>query len=132
MKETLFSPDNSVRQIREGGITRPMHQWQNRAACADLDPDVFFPSKREVSGVESSEASAALEICRGCPVKVHCLEAALKEEKCEKARYGIRGGVTPAQRYRLYRRRRDLSRRALELQPALSEAFSTEITSAGR
>lgn len=69
--------------------------WQDQAACRDMDPLIFFPSRRG--------AGRAIAICKVCPVRFPCLHAALEEE-CTTHRdelAGVRGGLTAAARYRL-------------------------------
>src|SRR5699024_11264322 len=44
--------------------------WQERALCAQTDPEAFFPEK----GGSTREAK---KICTGCEVKAECLEYAL-------------------------------------------------------
>lgn len=60
--------------------------WLARAACAGGDLDLFF-----------SKPPLALEICARCPVRPECLYEALTVE-LPGARYGVRGGLTAAQR----------------------------------
>lgn len=82
--------------------------WYARAACAnhpDLDPDLWTDQPAPVHGGKigqwgAGEQKKAIAICRACPVMVECLNAALREEHgvVGKARYGIRGGLTPSQR----------------------------------
>lgn len=74
-------------------------KWQERANCLGLDPDLFFPER----GASTKEAK---EVCRGCEVKVECLEFALKERE----KSGIWGGLTEQERNRVVRQRA-LSRR---------------------
>jgi WhiB family redox-sensing transcriptional regulator len=44
--------------------------WQERALCAQTDPEAFFPEK----GGSTREAK---RICSGCEVRAECLEYAL-------------------------------------------------------
>lgn len=70
--------------------------WWSRAACKDLDPDLFHPiGPSAAQGIE-----AARRICRACPVSRQCLNLAI--ELGEPA--GIWGGRTPEER-RLIRAR---------------------------
>jgi WhiB family transcriptional regulator, redox-sensing transcriptional regulator len=71
----------------------PPDQWQERAACFGIDPDVFFP-------ISEDEAGTALAFCRVCPIREECLAWALKNGE----RYGVWGGTTEQQRRRLQRR----------------------------
>lgn len=75
--------------------------WHAGALCAnrtDLDP-VFFPER----GGNARVNKEAKEFCGNCPVRLGCLTAALDEEKGlpALARFGVRGGMTSAERARL-------------------------------
>src|SRR5512144_2088814 len=67
-------------------------QWQDRALCAQTDPEAFFPEK----GGSTREAK---KICLGCEVRDRCLEYALVNDE----RFGIWGGLSERQRRRLKR-----------------------------
>ena len=67
--------------------------WVAYAGCRDADPDWFFPG-------HEGDTSAALRVCRGCPVREDCLEWALET----RVRYGVWGGLTERERRRLLRR----------------------------
>ncbi|NMO02036.1 WhiB family transcriptional regulator [Gordonia sp. TBRC 11910] len=67
-------------------------QWQERALCAQTDPEAFFPEK----GGSTREAK---RICQGCEVKPECLEFALHNDE----RFGIWGGLSERERRRLKR-----------------------------
>lgn len=67
-------------------------QWQERALCAQTDPEAFFPEK----GGSTREAK---RICLGCEVKDECLEYALAKDE----RFGIWGGLSERERRRLKR-----------------------------
>lgn len=67
-------------------------QWQERALCAQTDPEAFFPEK----GGSTREAK---RICQGCEVKDMCLEYALANDE----RFGIWGGLSERERRRLKR-----------------------------
>ena len=47
--------------------------WQERALCAQTDPEAFFPEK----GGSTREAK---KVCLSCDVRVECLEYALQSE----------------------------------------------------
>lgn len=79
-------------------------EWEERAACRGLDPAIFFEAtfsqlsgQYRPDGVERAKA-----ICRPCPVREDCLEAALLRREPE----GVWGGLTEEERRRLLRRRR--------------------------
>ena len=66
--------------------------WQERALCAQTDPEAFFPEK----GGSTREAK---RICAGCDVRAECLEYALAHDE----RFGIWGGLSERERRRLRR-----------------------------
>ncbi|WP_165777498.1 WhiB family transcriptional regulator [Amycolatopsis antarctica] len=67
--------------------------WQERALCAQTDPEAFFPEK----GGSTREAK---RICQGCEVKDDCLEYALAHDE----RFGIWGGLSERERRKLKKR----------------------------
>ena len=68
-------------------------RWQERALCAQTDPEAFFPEK----GGSTREAK---RICTTCAVRNECLEYALGNDE----RFGIWGGLSERERRRLKRR----------------------------
>jgi WhiB family redox-sensing transcriptional regulator len=71
----------------------PEHEeWQDRALCAETDPEAFFPEK----GGSTREAK---RICSGCEVRAECLEYALAHDE----RFGIWGGLSERERRRVKR-----------------------------
>ncbi len=66
--------------------------WQDRALCAQTDPEAFFPEK----GGSTREAK---RICQGCEVRAECLDYALAHDE----RFGIWGGLSERERRRLKR-----------------------------
>lgn len=79
---------------------RQERDWQNRANCMGVDPDLFFPER----GASTREAKA---VCRGCVVREDCLDYALANGE----KFGIWGGMSERERRRL-RRERALRRQA--------------------
>ncbi|MCF3102953.1 WhiB family transcriptional regulator [Streptomyces roseoverticillatus] len=73
------------------------------ALCAAVEPELFFPVRGD-----HATANLAREICARCPVIEACLADALKMEggRSHSNRFGIRGGLSPNQRYQLARRMR--------------------------
>src|ERR1700748_2820545 len=67
--------------------------WQERALCAQTDPEAFFPE-------EGGSSREAKKICTGCEVRGECLEYALEHDE----RFGIWGGMSERERCRLKRR----------------------------
>ena len=68
-------------------------RWQDRALCAQTDPEAFFPEK----GGSTREAK---RICQVCEVKADCLEYALAHDE----RFGIWGGLSERERRKLKKR----------------------------
>ncbi len=68
-------------------------EWQERALCAQTDPEAFFPEK----GGSTREAK---RICLGCEVRSECLEYALAHDE----RFGIWGGLSERERRKLKKR----------------------------
>ncbi|MDO5645544.1 MAG: WhiB family transcriptional regulator [Dermabacter sp.] len=67
--------------------------WQERALCAQTDPEAFFPEK----GGSTREAK---KVCISCDVRAECLEYALAHDE----RFGIWGGLSERERRKLKKR----------------------------
>jgi WhiB family redox-sensing transcriptional regulator len=87
-------------QIVQGTPGASTDRWQERSNCLGVDPDLFFPER----GASTREAKA---VCKGCEVRVECLEYALAHGE----KFGIWGGLSERERRRV-RRQRALERRA--------------------
>lgn len=72
-------------------ITVPVGaDWRVRGNCRNLkDPDVMTPDPADYRSIAKAKT-----ICGGCPVKDVCLDAAIQRDE----RFGIWGGLTPAER----------------------------------
>lgn len=71
--------------------------WQGRAACREMQQDLFFPDAKEDGKEEAKrKEKAALLVCKYCPVKEQCLELAVSTN----TKYGIFGGQTEQERKR--------------------------------
>jgi WhiB family redox-sensing transcriptional regulator len=70
--------------------------WRLDAACADVDPELFFPETGQVP-----QAAAAKQVCAGCAVRGPCLEAALHGPQARDDHTGIFAGTTARQRVAL-------------------------------
>lgn len=69
------------------------YEWQDRGRCRTLSVAAFFDFE-EVRGRErATRSETAKAICRGCPVRVQCLEHALAVED-----FGVWGGTTASER----------------------------------
>lgn len=67
--------------------------WQERALCAQTDPEAFFPEK----GGSTREAK---RVCLTCDVRGECLEYALQHDE----RFGIWGGLSERERRKMKKR----------------------------
>ncbi len=92
----LHEPVGRLAEVVELGLAglfpEPM-EWQERALCAQTDPEAFFPEK----GGSTREAK---RICSGCEVRPQCLEYALANDE----RFGIWGGMSERERRKQRRR----------------------------
>jgi len=72
-----------------------------QAACATVDPELFFPLYTVGGDGEFREAQAKA-VCARCPIRSGCLEFALHTGD----KWAIMGGMTPAERESIRRRNR--------------------------
>ncbi len=70
--------------------------WRLDAACAEVDPELFFPETGQVP-----QAAAAKQVCAGCTVRGPCLQAALHGPQARDDHTGIFAGTTARQRVAL-------------------------------
>ena len=80
-------------------------EWTRFAACRGSEnPDLWFAE--DAAGIEKAQ-----RFCRyQCLVREECLDAALREEREPgNTPFGVRGGVTAAQRLKLRRRGRAIA-----------------------
>ena len=66
--------------------------WQERALCAQTDPEAFFPEK-------GGQTRDPKRVCLTCDVRDECLKFALDHDE----RWGIWGGLTERERRKLKR-----------------------------
>lgn len=83
----------SVVDIFDGADDDGPLAWQERALCAQTDPEAFFPEK----GGSTREAK---KVCASCDVRSECLDYALANDE----RFGIWGGLSERERRKLKRR----------------------------
>ena len=69
-------------------------QWMERASCADMPCDTFFPS-------DGAGVIRAQRVCARCPVTVLCLEYALRH----RVDHGVWGGCSERKRRRILKAR---------------------------
>lgn len=85
---TLASVTDIFSAVEDGPLA-----WQERALCAQTDPEAFFPEK----GGSTREAK---KVCTSCDVRSECLDYALANDE----RFGIWGGLSERERRKLKRR----------------------------
>lgn len=90
---------------------RPLYddwEWQDRAACASLPEDLFFPpdltseprqQSREALNARRLRETRAKLVCASCPVLDECRTHALDLPEEE----GVWGGLTAEERFELRR-----------------------------
>lgn len=70
------------------------YEWQEKASCAPLPTEVFFPHKPDFTQAKA--------VCADCPVRIECLQFALRTDQPD----GVWGGLSFAERQRVLRKRR--------------------------
>ncbi len=76
--------------------------WQWRAACRGEDTSLFFPaSELETRREKEDREAKAKRICSGCPVRIECLEYAVRIREP----HGVWGGLNELERRALIRGR---------------------------
>jgi WhiB family redox-sensing transcriptional regulator len=83
------SAELALIEINTDGLP-PELAWQERALCAQTDPEAFFPEK----GGSTREAK---RVCMSCEVRAECLDYALAKDE----RFGIWGGLSERERRRV-------------------------------
>jgi WhiB family redox-sensing transcriptional regulator len=78
-----------------GVVTAALAAWRDRALCAEVDPELFFPETGE-------SPDPAKRVCRACEVRAECLDYALDRGE----RFGVWGGLSVGERLDLARQRR--------------------------
>jgi hypothetical protein len=105
------------------GHVRPA-DFRHRAACRDIDPELFFPAAED--GPEhDAQVRAAKAVCASCPVRSQCLAWAL-----DALPYGIAGEMTEQERRTERARRRSCDRRRAARRPV--RGTTREVAAAGR
>lgn len=76
-----------------------MTTWLDRAACRDVDPEIFFPTG--AGELADRQLVRAKAICRRCPVRPECLRSAQFHASGD----GVWGGLDADERRELRRTR---------------------------
>ncbi|MEV2273436.1 WhiB family transcriptional regulator [Nonomuraea africana] len=72
--------------------------WRHRAACRDVDPELFFPIGN--TGPALKQIEEAKQVCRSCSAVDSCLKWALESGQDA----GVWGGLSEDERRALKRR----------------------------
>jgi WhiB family redox-sensing transcriptional regulator len=72
--------------------------WQQRALCAETDPELFHPEK-------GGSTRDAKRVCNACEVRAECLDWALEKDE----KFGVLGGMSERERRREAKRRREVA-----------------------
>ena len=81
-------------------------RWRERASCASVDSDLFFPVG--ATGPAVAQIAAAKAVCATCPVQPECLAFAIATNQ----EYGVWGGTSEEERRALRRAWRARQRQA--------------------
>ncbi|GGK96175.1 WhiB family transcriptional regulator [Streptomyces flaveus] len=100
-------------------------EWLRRAACADEDPELFFPVG--TTGPALQDVAAAKRVCDRCPVSYQCLTWALETGQTS----GVWGGTCEEERAALLRLVRRQTSQTISPETTSPEATSRETTRRG-
>lgn len=75
-------------------------QWQERGACREADPTLFFHPQNERGLARSRRDKAAKAVCASCSVRIECADYAIRAREP----YGVWGGLTEEDRESIYAR----------------------------
>ncbi|KUJ69902.1 hypothetical protein ACZ90_07930 [Streptomyces albus subsp. albus] len=95
MSTTIFF--KVVKSHTAPNTAAPADTWRTHAVCANTaNDDLWYPDP-----TDTATTREAIATCLGCPVLLLCRQAAAEEERGDgkASRYGIRGGLTPVQRW---------------------------------
>jgi WhiB family redox-sensing transcriptional regulator len=79
------------------------NDFAGHPACAEVDPELFFPEVGETTKVAKAKA-----ICAGCEIREACAAYAVRRGEA----FGVWGGTTPTERQEMRRAQRESGRRA--------------------
>lgn len=75
-------------------------QWQERGACREADPTLFFHPQNERGLARTRRDKAAKAVCATCSVRIECADYAIRAREP----YGVWGGLTEEDREAIYAR----------------------------
>ena len=88
--------NSSKRIVKPVELATPAPRSIDNAPCQTVDPEIFFPDPTDFVGIEKAKT-----LCGNCDQenKTKCLSFALTN----KVKYGVWGGLTSDERYKLVR-----------------------------
>lgn len=93
-----YVPAHTTRAARPRKAPGPyplaQDDWQERGACRDANPSLFFAPDHESNHQRRFRETAAKAVCSHCPVRETCLAYARQTGEV----YGIWGGTTERER----------------------------------
>jgi WhiB family transcriptional regulator, redox-sensing transcriptional regulator len=81
-------------------LVSAMRRWANNAACKDSREPGFLAERTNNAKINHEIEAKAKAICEGCPVRLECLNHALRLPE----RGGIWGGLNEPERHQLHKR----------------------------
>ena len=96
LPEDMERDDNRRGYERDETDNRAAAQ-KPRPACADEDPELFFPASN--GGLAQLQIEEAKAVCRRCPLMATCLQDAL-----DRGEHGVWGGTSEDERRAIKRR----------------------------
>lgn len=93
MEVKMSKPRNVIKHL---DLSTPTPRNIDNTPCQTVDPEIFFPDPTDVIGIEKAKT-----LCGNCDQenKTKCLSFALTN----RVRYGVWGGLTSEERYKLVR-----------------------------
>lgn len=98
VKKSTFTPPPEIAAATTRALQDVVYRRDPTLRCQTLPPDAFFASRN---------AAYAANLCGGCRIRAECAELAIREESDGCYFDGVRGGLSPAERRVVVRRRKD-------------------------
>ena len=89
-------PQQPLAQVPQDAVW----EWQEKGACRQADPTLFFHPQNERGLARVRRDQAAKAVCASCPVRIECADYAIRSREP----YGVWGGLTEEDRENIYRR----------------------------
>lgn len=89
-------PQQPLAQVPQDAIW----EWQERGACREADPTLFFHPQNERGLARQRRDQSAKQVCADCSVRIECADYAIRSREP----YGVWGGLTEEDREQIYER----------------------------